>query len=243
VTVSPLLIDRRGPVTTLTLNRRERLNAVSLPLVLQLLAEIESLHADPSCHAVVLTGTGGAFSAGADMKEISGGRSMESGFDVALRLCWGLRRIKQPLVAAISGVAVGAGLSLACAADFRIAERNARFGAAFVRIGLSGGDGGSSYLLPRIVGWEHAADLLYTGRLIDADEALAMGLVGRIVEPGTALDHARSLAEDLARRSARERAGSKAAINFAADGASLDGALEFDARSHALVATNRTPTP
>ncbi len=143
---------------------------------------------DRSTRVVVLAGGDGTFCSGLDLATARDlpDWSVEDMFDLAERagcMVLGLRGLPQPVVAAVDGPAIGAGLSLALAADIRIATPRARFAAAFVRVGMSGGDCGTSWLLPRLVGLSVATDLLLTGRTIDVDEAERIGLVSRVVEP------------------------------------------------------------
>jgi len=237
-----LLVERRGAVQVLTLNRPTRLNAMSPDLVTQILDAARALRTDRSCRAVVITGAGRAFSAGADLAELDNRDTFEHAFERALALCWGLRRLPQPLIAAVEGPAVGSGLSLACMCDLRVASRTARFGAAFVRVGLSGGDGGSSYFLPKIVGPEHAADLLFTGRIVEAEEALRMGLVGTLTEEGQALPTALALAETVAERGEGPR-HYKALLNSSQDRGTLEQILGLDAGTQLLLSgTGRETT-
>jgi enoyl-CoA hydratase len=202
-----LLVDRSGSVVTLTMNRPARLNALSPALVRRLRTALLELKDDVTCRVVVLTGAGRGFCSGADLKDEQAGRnwpgptrghvqtgwSMQEAFS---ELPWLMRRIPQPVIAVVNGVAAGGGMSLACAADIRLAEPGARFIPSFVRIGVSG-EMGVTYLLPRLVGWDHAAEILYTGREIGAAEADQLGLVTRVVEVGEGLAAAATLAGQI----------------------------------------------
>lgn len=177
-------------VTTVTLDRPERLNAMSHELVADLHEALSGVAADRSCRVVILTGEGRGFCAGLDLKgtgEAPGvggvGRApagLTSQQHIAA-LIPRLRSMRQPVIAAVNGPAAGGGLALALGSDVRIASESARFNVAFVRIGLSGCDIGVSWLLPRLVGASRAFELMLTGRIVDAAEALSMGLVVRVV--------------------------------------------------------------
>jgi enoyl-CoA hydratase len=192
--------DRVSPgVTLLTLNRPERLNAMTAELIGELHDALDSADTDRSCRVVVLTGAGRGFCAGLDLNGYgapSGPREtgrVESGLatqkDIA-RLVPRLRAMSQPVIAAVNGPAAGGGLALALASDIRIAAASARFNVAFVRLGLSGCDIGVSWLLPRLLGASRAWELMLTGRIIDAEEADRIGLVLRVVPDDGLLDEA-----------------------------------------------------
>ena len=193
-----VLVERPQPgVAILRLNRPARLNALVATMFAELRAVCEGLQSDDEVRAVVLTGSGRGFCAGYDLDEAAGlaGLSAESMLarqDLAHASLLALRNLRQPVIAAVGGPSIGGGLCLALAADVRIASPSAKFSAAFVRLGLSAGDMGCSWLLPRIVGPGHAAELMFTGAAIDAAEAARIGLVSRIV-PAESL-----LAESLA---------------------------------------------
>jgi enoyl-CoA hydratase len=198
-------VDRPNEsVAILTLDRPECLNAMSFELVDDLHAALDALDADNSCRVVILTGAGRGFCAGLDLTEgasppsASGLGRAQAGMTVQ-KMIAGLvpkmRAMPQPIIAAVNGAASGGGLALALASDVRIADANARFNVAFVRVGLSGCDIGVSWLLPRLVGASRAFELLLTGRLIDATEADRIGLVTRVVDAGRAVESALETAE------------------------------------------------
>jgi enoyl-CoA hydratase len=186
-----VLVDRPAEgVVRVTLNRPDKLNALSFDLFLALEAALEAAGADPACRVVVVTGAGRGFCAGLDLgsgfdtpEQAAAGRTV-GGMDAQERVARVLttpRRLRVPVIAAINGAAAGGGLALALACDVRIAAASARCNVAFVRVGLSGCDCGVSYLLPRAVGTSVAFELMLTGRTVDAEEALRIGLVGRVV--------------------------------------------------------------
>lgn len=203
----PLLIERDGHVETWTLNLPERRNPISdLPTVEALEEAAGRVAADVSVRAVVLTGAGTAFSSGGDVKAMAERSGMFGGSpaEIADGYRHGIQRIPRslfhcpvPLVAAVNGAAIGAGCDLALMCDLRVASRTAFFAESFVKVGLIPGDGGS-FLLPRVVGAARAAELTLTGDRIDAETALAWGLVSRVVPPEDLLDTARGLADRIA---------------------------------------------
>src|SRR5688572_11559544 len=177
-------------IRLLTLDRPERLNAMSHELVGDIHAALDEVAADREARVLISTGEGRGFCAGLDLKgagEAPGtdglGRPQAglTGQQHIARLVPHLRSLRQPVIAAVNGPAAGGGLALALASDVRVAAASARFNVAFVRIGLSGCDIGVSWLLPRLVGAGKAFELMLTGRIFDADEAESMGLVTRVV--------------------------------------------------------------
>lgn len=207
---SALCFGRQGSVVTLTLNRPEARNALTSGLFLEMERMLLEVEADDAVRALVLTGAGPGFSAGADLKPASpeerrrteapsfpgdsGGDILDRGNRCILRL----RQLRKPVVGSINGDALGIGCSLALATDVRIASEAARLGVVFSRIGL-GPDGGASTLLRELVGTAKALELLFLGDLIDAPEALRLGLVNRVVAAGELADATSELAERLAR--------------------------------------------
>ena len=196
-----LRTDAGGGVLTITLNRPAVLNALSGPLLDALHAALRDAAADASIRAVVLTGAGRGFSSGADLKA----GMAEADLDIRRLLhahyvpvITAIRSIETPVIAAVNGVAAGAGFSLALACDLRIAADSASFVQAFVRIGLVP-DAGSTFFLPRLVGYARAAELAMLGDTIDAKRAHEIGLVNRVVPDGQLMPTALELAERLAR--------------------------------------------
>lgn len=193
-------------VTQLTLSRPEKLNALTQPLVAQLHSQLRALAADLTCRIVVLTGAGRGFCAGLDLGgfgHIPGteqfGRSHQTWATqrAIAALVQEIRRLPQPVIAAVNGPAAGGGLALVCASDIRIASAAAVFSTSFIRIGVTGCDIGTSWMLPRLVGAARAHELMLTSRRFDADEALRIGLVTDVVAqdalPGAVLAMAESL--------------------------------------------------
>jgi enoyl-CoA hydratase/carnithine racemase len=179
-------------VVQLTLCRPDKLNALTEPLVSQLHADLRDVAEDPACRVVVLTGAGRGFCAGLDLGgfgTIAGteefGRTHQTWATqrAIAALVQVIRRLPQPVIAAVNGPAAGGGLALVCASDIRIAASTAVFSTSFIRIGVSGCDIGTSWLLPRLVGAARAHELMLTSRRFDAAEALRIGLVTDVVEP------------------------------------------------------------
>jgi len=185
-----ILYEISDGVATLTLNRADRLNALTVAMTAELLAAIERCAGDDAVRCVVLTGAGRAFSAGQDLEEIltvegpwSVGEHLRQGYN---RVVLALRALEKPVIGKINGVAAGAGLGIALATDLRIASEQASFAPAFIGIGLAP-DSGVSWFLQKMVGPAKAFELLATGRKVDAEEALRLGLVNQVV-PAMDLD-------------------------------------------------------
>ena len=196
-TPSTVRVDRDGPVTIVTIDRPQVRNAVDGATARALADAFREFDADPDAAVAVLTGAGGQFCSGADLKAVGTpeGNRVEPDGDGPMgptRL-----RLTKPVVAAVEGHAVAGGLELACWADLRVAARDAVFGVYCRRWGVPLIDGGT-VRLPRLVGHSRAMDLILTGRPVPAEEAFAIGLVNRISEPGASLDDAVALAAGLA---------------------------------------------
>jgi enoyl-CoA hydratase/carnithine racemase len=209
-----LRVEVSDGIATLTLDRSDTLNALTMDTFRELRDTFRSFQDDPfgapveqrgtsAVRAVILTGAGAGFCSGADIDELIGQVTRMGNADVLafVRLCGELilamRRLRKPIIAAINGVAVGAGAALALAADIRIASDLARFGFIFPRMGLSGAEMGTTWLLPRIVGLGRATELLLTGDIIDVYAAERYGLVNRVVPSEQLLPAARELAGKL----------------------------------------------
>ena len=181
-----LHVERRGAAEWITLNRPDRLNALTIDMVDALADHFTALVPDTDVRVVVLRGAGRAFCAGLDVKEggatlVAGGAAMMAMQRRFSRVTLAMRRCPQPIVGLLHGATVGAGFAYALATDIRLAGQSFRANCAFIKIGFSGGDCGSSYLLPKAVGSSVARELLLTGRFIDADRALRVGLVSEVV--------------------------------------------------------------
>ena len=217
-----MLLTTRGGVGTITLNRPEARNALDTPSKEALLAALRQVAADPSVRCVVLTGRGRAFCAGQDLKEHLG-RLRAGDLDglwstVAEHynpMALAISEMEKPVVAAVNGIAAGAGASLAFLADYRLLSASAAVNVAFARIGLSC-DTGTSWTLPRLVGHTRAMELLFTGRTVGAAEALAIGIASEVVEDDAFASRVEELATTLAQGPTMAFAGIRASLGYAA---------------------------
>lgn len=204
---APLLIELDGHVETWTINRPDSRNPISDDeMVEAFIAAVDAANANPEVRAVILTGAGSAFSAGGDVKKMRertglfGGQphQMRNGYRYGIQqIPLALDRLDVPLIAAVNGPAVGAGCDLTAMADMRIASEKAWFAESFVKLGIIPGDGGA-WFLPRLVGPARAAEMTLTGDRVDAQTALAWGLVNKVVAPEDLLTEARALAARVA---------------------------------------------
>jgi len=230
VAAPPLLEARDQGILTLTLNRPERLNAITDELLDALTTAARAAEADDTVRAVVLTGAGRAFCSGQDLRAAADGglvdvrAKLREHYAPAIRA---LRSLPKPVIAAINGPAAGAGFSLALAADIRIAAESATFVQAFVRIGLIP-DAGSTYFLPRLIGPARAAELMMLGDPVSAPRALEMGLVSAVVPDAELLVSAHQVATRLA-AGPRSIAYIKEALAASADN-DLDAQLQVEER-------------
>jgi 2-(1,2-epoxy-1,2-dihydrophenyl)acetyl-CoA isomerase len=222
-------VDQEGPVLTITLDRPEQLNAFTRDQH-GAFAEALAEGAAEEVRAIVITGAGRAFCAGQDLEEVRAESGKDGGGNET-RLREGyhpnvkaIRALQKPVLAAVNGVAAGAGLSLASACDIRIASARAKFVPAFVDLGLIP-DSGGSYFLPRLLGYARAFEWLTSGRHLDAQEALEWGLVSEVTEPDQLLDRARERAADLAEKPGAGVAGTKRLLDQSL-AHSLDDELE-----------------
>ena len=194
-------------VATVTLNDPDKRNPISdLPMVEALTAAMQQADNDPGCRVIILTGAGRAFSSGGNLKTMlePGGLADAQAVNTPRNYITGIQRIpmlfdrlQTPVIAAVNGPAIGAGCDLACMCDIRIAAASARFAESFIKLGLIPGDGGA-WLLQRVVGYSKAAEMALTGDTLDAREALACGLVSRVVADDQLLDAALALAQKIA---------------------------------------------
>jgi enoyl-CoA hydratase/carnithine racemase len=196
-----VLAERRGAVLVLTLNRPERLNSWTDALEERYYQRLDEAENDPEVRAIVVTGAGRGFCAGADMDDLELGATVDGAADGSLRNRPRARTfpltVRKPLIAAINGAAAGLGLVEAAYCDIRFATPQAKLTTAFARRGLVA-EYGLAWLLPRLIGTSRALDLLLSGRIVRGEEAFALGLVDRLSEPETLLDDAVAYAADLA---------------------------------------------
>ena len=232
--------DRDSGVAVLTLNRPERLNALTFEIYDELRNTFDALNDQPDVRAVVITGSGTAFCSGGDVHDIIGpllSRDFRGLLDFTRLTCDLVRSIRgcrYPVVAALNGTVAGAGAVIAVACDIRIAAPAAKIAFLFTKVGLSGADMGAAWLLPRIVGLGRAAELLMTGDFITADEALRIGLYNRVVADGALAAEARNLATRLARGPAFALEVTKGALDREA-AMDLPAALEAEAQIQAAL--------
>jgi len=245
--MSTLELSRPRPdITVITLNRPEKLNALSYELVRDLHSALDDLRADNDCRVVVLTGAGRGFCSGLDLTDYapeitgeglefprSGMRFQELIADLTVKI----QRLRQPVIAAVNGVAYGGGLGIAAACDIRVAAESARFCTQFIKLGLGGCDIGVSYTLPRIIGAGPAFDLILTARAVDAQEALRLGLVSRI-STGNVVDDALEIAETLCGYAKFGVESTKQVLWANLEAPSLDAALQVENRSQILASTS-----
>lgn len=205
--MSLLDLTTEAGIATLTFNRPETMNPLGAAGDgVEVEAACDAINADPAIRCAILTGAGRAFSAGGDIKAMRdrsgnfGGNPAEiaEGYRTNIhRALRALDGLKVPLIAAVNGPAIGLGCDLACLADIRLASSSAKFGVTFLKLGLVPGDGGT-WILPRVIGHPRAAELFYTGDVIDAETAREWGLVSRVVAPEALMDEARAMAARIA---------------------------------------------
>jgi enoyl-CoA hydratase len=246
-----LLLERADGVATLTLNRPESMNSMSVELKLALRATLDEVARDETVRAVVLTGAGRGFCAGLDLRTGYGAAPGNDGSDEARdrlgnqehmsRLIVRLRATPQPVIAAVNGPAAGFGLALALGSDIRYAGRGAVFRAAFLNIGVSNCDMAISWLLPRLVGASRAHELMLTARRFDAAEAERMGLVAEVVEGEHLLDRALEAAEQIAALSPWGVRLTKQGMWTALEIASQQAAAEYEDRQQIMATYGVAP--
>ncbi len=231
-------------VDWLTLNRPQRLNAFSPQMIDDLLLYFEGLGGKPETRVVVVRGAGRAFCAGADLDDFLSLMAQGADSDFQLQrkvsnVVLAMRRCPQPIIALVHGAATGGGFSLALACDIRIAGLSARMNCAFIKIGLSGADMGTSFHLPRLVGTCNAAALMYTGRFIDAVKAERIGLVNDAVADEEMLEVAQEYIQGMLATAPLGLRLTKEALNAATDAPSLTATLAMEDRNQVM--TLNTP--
>jgi enoyl-CoA hydratase/carnithine racemase len=202
-----LLYEVSDNIATVTLNRPDRLNAISAGMLASFTDAFREADRDRNVRAIILTGAGRGFCSGLDLKEqgdgatsnsINGAGALPAKFDLANSPPIVLHQTDKPVICALNGAAAGYGLDLALGCDIRIAAESAKLAAVFTRRGVLPESGGT-WLLPRLVGWAKAAEIAFTGRVLSAEESLAAGLVNRVVPDATLMTEARALASEIAR--------------------------------------------
>lgn len=238
-----VLLEKNGPIATLTINRPDNMNALGQvgdgDTFVSVCREIED---DPTIRCAILTGAGKAFSAGGDVKAMKNRTGAFGGSPENIRqgyrknihkIVKSLYNLEVPMIAAVNGAAIGLGCDVACMADIRIASERAKFGVTFLKLGLIPGDGGA-WLLPRIIGNSRAAELLFTGKIIDAGTAELWGLVSRTVTPGALMDEAMELAKNISLQPPQSLRLAKTLMRHGTL-SSYDTIMELSAASQALM--------
>jgi len=226
-------------VADIVLDRPDRLNALTFASYEELRDTFAALDAEDSVRAIVITGEGRAFCSGGDVEDIIAElfsrdmKGMLAFTRVTGALIENIRKVRKPVIAAVNGTAVGAGAVIALACDLRIASEKAKFGFIFPRVGLSGADMGAAYLLPRVVGLGRASELLFLGDVIDAAEALRIGLVNRVVAQDACVVQAREIAARLASGPAFAHGVTKQMLE-SEHGMTLAAAIEAEAQAQAI---------
>lgn len=237
----PVVIERRGAIEVVSLNRPDRLNAMNEPLIQALLDYFTELVARPAVRVVILRAEGRAFCAGLDLggwkPDPAAGPIHQSWRTQRMiaAVMQAMRKCPQPVIACAQGAACGGGFSLLLASDVRYAAPDLRMNAAYIRIGLGGCDMGASYFLPRLVGSSVASEYLLTGRFMTADKAAACGLVSEIVPADALLDRALALADEMLLTSPMGLRLTKDALNLNIDAASMEHAFALEDRQQVML--------
>ena len=242
-----LLAHPTPEIAVITLNRPDRLNAMDAELVEALHAALDEVASHPTCRVVILTGAGRAFCAGLDLTgygrppghaEGAGGAANAMATQKHIvSLVSHLRRIPQPVIAAVNGVAAGGGLALVLGSDLRLGARSARFMAAFIKIGVSGCDIGTSWLLPRLIGTGRAHDMMLTGRIVESDEAGHVGLVLDVVDDEDLLEAALAKARLILDNAPFAVAMTKETMWASLDVPSFEAAVALENRTQVMCLT------
>jgi enoyl-CoA hydratase/carnithine racemase len=242
-TYETIAVDRQGPVDRLMLNRPEALNSINTQMVTELRDYFSSLMENVETRVVVMSGAGRAFCAGLDIKQADdmvdndGHRPVGAGWGFQGYLAEVyilMRRCPQPIISLVQGPACGGGFAFVLASDIRIAADNVRMNAAFIRIGLSACDMGTSYFLPRLVGTSLASELMLTGRFINAQRALATGLVSEVVPADQLSAAAEGYLKEMLTTSPMGLRLTKEGLNMAIDANSLESAMAIENRNQIL---------
>lgn len=244
----------------LTLNRPEKLNAISFQMEEEFHQVLDQLMVNLDCRVLILRGEGRVFSAGTDLQEglILNSKKMPEGYDKfyylniseplkrkiyhqwrITQIIMKMRKISQPIIAAVHGAVAGGGFAFAMAADIRIASEDVKFMNASINIGLTGADMGGSYFLPRLIGLSRATEILYTGRAVSGTEAEKIGFILKVVEKENLLDEAKELAEELLTKSPLGLRMTKEALNLSLDSPSLNTIIQFENSSIVLTLSSK----
>ncbi len=225
--MTSFLYEVDAGIATITLNRPERLNALTFEVYKELRDTFQRLDTESGVRAIIITGAGRAFCSGGDVEDIIGallGRDLKALQEFTRLTCdliLAMRRCRRPIVGALNGTVAGAGAVIAAACDIRVAAESAKIAFLFTKVGLSGADMGAAWLLQRIVGYGHATEMLLTGDFVDAKRAYEIGLYNRVVPQAQVLAEARAIAEKLAR-------GPAAALGVTKQALEAEAALDFE---------------
>lgn len=252
---------REDGIGVLSLNRPDHYNAISSQMVMDLHKVFDHLLTNLDCRVVILQGKGKHFCAGLDLKEAAVLWSKKIPQDLKEKyfflntpeklktqlyfqeylsqIILKMRKISQPIIALIQGAASGGGFAFAMAADIRYASKDAKFNNAFIKIGLSGSDVGTSYFLPRLIGLSRASEILTTGRFVDSIEAERIGFISKIVQNGELFQKGLELAEELLHKSPLGLRLTKQAINLSMDAPSLELMTQLENRNQDLTSTSK----
>ena len=217
--LATITLEKNEGIATITLNRPDHMNTYSPEMLLELLAAFEDVSLDDAVRAVVLTGAGRAFSAGADVKSAEQLIAMqnehpekEDTLKLLNRVIVAIRKTPKPVIAALNGVAAGGGANLALACDLIVASEKAKFAENFINIGLVS-DGGGTYFLGSRVGYHRAAEIFFAGKILTAQDALDLGLFNRVVPPEAVAGEALGIAQTLSLKAPCALAAGKALLN------------------------------
>lgn len=252
--------EQDNGIAILRFNRPEQLNALSIKLFEEFNEILDYLEWNFDIRILIITGNGRAFCAGLDLKEaplLKKGKSPENYKQYQFlnmndpiktnfyaqkwiaNTILKIRRIPQIIIAAVNGAATGGGFTIAMAADIRIASENARFNNAFIKLGFSGTDLGSSYFLPRLIGLSRASEFLYTGRFMDAKEAEQIGFVSKVVPDAELLEAAEDMAHNMLNKSPLGLRLTKEVINISIDSPSLESAILMENRNQVITGSTK----
>jgi 2-(1,2-epoxy-1,2-dihydrophenyl)acetyl-CoA isomerase len=236
-----LIVERSGAIATVTMHRPDARNALDITMRRELLLALDEIERDDTLRVLVLTGAGGHFCAGGDVKSMRDGTytaaTARERVDMLNRFIVRLVGFPRPTIAMVDGFAVGAGCNLALCCDLVVASERARFGEVFAKIGLVP-DGGGTYLLSRVVGLARAKELIFTADIIDAAEALRLGMVNRVVPAADLATATRALAERIAAGPPLALRMAKELVNRAAASSDLETALNLEALSQSVAITS-----
>ena len=233
-----VIYEKSEGIAIITINRPDALNALNAETIDEILQCLEDIAKDDNVRAVILTGAGPkAFCAGADIKAMKGMTALDARklSQMGYKLCKAIENLEKPVIAAINGYALGGGLEVAMACDLRIASEKARMGQTEINIGLIPGWGGTQRL-PRLVGKTLAKEMVFTGKMIDAQTAYQRGLVNKVVPPEQLMDAAKEMAKELANKAPVALKLSKMLINYGLE-TDLDTALVLEREAFGVVAS------